>query len=77
MKVIFTFFGTALSTKTNSVKSLYLHDRKVLQYCKSIFLVMNNTRKPQYTLTLSKNLTSSHLIVTKYHAKSYTRRSTS
>ena len=26
----------------SSSKLLYLHDRKILQYCKSIFIVINN-----------------------------------
>ena len=30
------------SSSSSSSKLLYLHDRKILQYCKSIFIVINN-----------------------------------
>ena len=35
-------FSSSSSSSSSSSKLLYLHDRKILQYCKSIFIVINN-----------------------------------
>jgi len=33
--------GSGSGSGSGSSKLLYLHDRKILQYCKSIFIVIN------------------------------------
>ena len=36
------FACTVQYSSSSNYKLLYLHDRKILQYCKSIFIVINN-----------------------------------
>ena len=66
------------SSSGSSSKLLYLHDRKILQYCKSIFIVITGNNKTKLILLQyyanEPKLHHFHLIITMYHVYSYTRK---